>query len=83
MSKLNKNFVDLVPIVQCAQCPGCRAYVPIPPDQLQSFIPAPNVNPTRTVPVNDITSGLTYRINTPQIQQSNSVTIQPPVSRLN
>ncbi len=83
MSKLNKNFVDLVPIVQCAQCPGCRAYVPIPSDLLKSLIPAPNINPPSFFSINDSTSGLIHRLNVPPIQPTNPMITQPPVSRLN
>jgi hypothetical protein len=75
--KLNKNSLDLAPIVSCAQCPICKTYVPIPPALLASLpnaLPGP-IRVENPVPI-------------PQpfpsyIQPTNPIPVGPLVSRLN
>ncbi len=81
--KLNKNSLDLAPIVSCAQCPTCRTYVPIPPALLASLNHAPPPPPRVENPVPIPQPIPSYIQPNSSYIQPNPIPVGPFVSRLN
>jgi len=82
--KINWNFLNLVPIVSCGQCPICKTYVPIPLDLLASLTAASAAKLGSTVkPVPTDNPAIIAPANAPMNQSIPLFSVDPLVSRIN